>query len=161
MEKNTSERFLNENMDANIHTACCHYGDRKPLTCIPALVMSSTGAEKDSHTHTPARIHTHTWTLAANTRGPVEDKLVPLMCHKMPPKVINWSVIGGRPVIYMHLICIKAQRFFPSKAFCRFYTSKANLIKASAGCRWESPWRVNSAKPNIQRPPSQNGSLLF
>lgn len=65
--------------------------------------------------------HTHAHTLSARTRGPVKYKLVLLMCHKMPLKVINWSVIGGWHVIYMKIICIRQQSTFPSKAFYRFY----------------------------------------
>jgi len=58
---------------------------------------------------------THTWTLPARTRGPVKYKLVPLVCHKMPPKVINWSVIGGWHVIYMEIICMRQSTTLPSK----------------------------------------------
>ena len=81
-----------------------------------SMVMSSTGAEGDlRHTHTHTH-HTHGRTLPARTRGPVKYKLVPLMCHKMPPKVINWSVIGGWHVIYMKIICIRQQSSFSSKS---------------------------------------------
>ena len=101
-----------------------------------SMVMSSTGAEGDlTHTHT----HTHTRirTMPARTRGAVKYKLVPLMCHKMPPKVINWSVIGGWHVIYMKIICIRHKSTFPSVAFYRFYMLKPTQTRAP--CSSSSP----------------------
>ena len=109
-----------------------------------SMVMSSTGAEGDlthththTHTHTYTHTHAHTQTLPACTRGPVKYKLVPLMCHKMPPKVINWSVIGGWHVIYMKIICIRHESTFPSIAFYRFYMLKPTQTRAP--CSSSSP----------------------